>query len=95
MDTNRLLDLTPFSWHIKGVLLRQADKHTISVAINIVDNDEAMVQASKGTTITNGRGYIGLFGVSVATENWNKGFRSIRTDTPGTKEGASIRVHTC
>jgi hypothetical protein len=50
---------------------------------------------SKGTTITNGRGYIGLFGLSVATENWNKGFRSIPTDTPGTKEGASIRVHTC
>ncbi len=63
MDINRLIDLTPFSWHIKGVLLRQADKQTIRVAINIVDKDEAMVQASTGTTIANGRGYIGLFGV--------------------------------
>ena len=95
MDINRLIDLTPFSWHIKGVLLRQADKQTIRVAINIVDKDEAMVQASTGTTIANGRGYIGLFGGNNGTENWNKGFRSIATDTPGTKEGASIRVHTC
>jgi hypothetical protein len=79
----------------KGRFVTSSRQHTISVAINIVDNDEAMVQASKGTTITNGRGYIGLFGVSVATENWNNGFRSIATDTAGTKEGASIRVHTC